>query len=82
MFSPDTIYLLPTLVHDLIQYTIVDVAAGDTHVIALTDRCEVFAWGTNTMGQCGQGHFTSPITRPVKVLGLNGVRIRQISAGQ
>ena len=42
---------------------------------------EVYAWGNNAMGQCGQGHSQSPITSPKKVLGLEGVTIHQISAG-
>lgn len=33
------------------------------------------------MGQCGQGHSQSPITRPRKVVGLEGVAVQQISAG-
>lgn len=42
---------------------------------------EVFAWGNNAMGQCGQGHAQSPVTRPRKVIGLDDARIQQISAG-
>lgn len=42
---------------------------------------EVYAWGNNAMGQCGQGHGHSPITRPKKVVGFEGVIINQISAG-
>ncbi len=42
---------------------------------------EVYAWGNNAMGQCGQGHTTSPVTRPKKILGLEGITIHQISAG-
>lgn len=42
---------------------------------------QVFAWGNNAMGQCGQGHSTSPVVRPRRVLGLEGVKIHQISAG-
>lgn len=42
---------------------------------------EVYAWGNNAMGQCGQGHVLSPVTRPRKVTGLDGVNINQISAG-
>lgn len=67
---------------DLLSYRVVDISAGDTHVLALTDKGEVFAWGINAMGQCGQGHTNSPITRPMKVLSLNGIKIRQISAGE
>ena len=33
------------------------------------------------MGQCGQNHATSPVTKPKKVMGLDGVAIQQISAG-
>ena len=42
---------------------------------------EVFAWGNNAMGQCGQGHAQSPVTKPRKVIGLEGAQIQQISAG-
>ena len=42
---------------------------------------EVYAWGNNSMGQCGQGNSTGPITKPKKVVGLDGVVIQQISAG-
>uniref|UniRef100_A0A671MPF4 HECT-type E3 ubiquitin transferase n=1 Tax=Sinocyclocheilus anshuiensis TaxID=1608454 RepID=A0A671MPF4_9TELE len=42
---------------------------------------EVYAWGNNSMGQCGQGNSTGPITKPKKVIGLDGVAIQQISAG-
>ncbi|KAF5282986.1 hypothetical protein FQA39_LY04857 [Lamprigera yunnana] len=81
MGSTDTICLIPSLIQDLSSYRIVDITAGDAHCLALTDDCEVFAWGTNSTGQCGQGHVNGPIAKPLKVLGLNGVNIRQISAG-
>lgn len=63
-------------------YRMIDISAGDNHVLALSDNYEVFAWGANNMGQCGLGHVNNPITVPVKVMGLNNVRIRQISAGE
>ncbi|KAK5649906.1 hypothetical protein RI129_000935 [Pyrocoelia pectoralis] len=76
--STDTICLLPTLVQELTSYRIVDIVAGDAHCLALTDNCEVFAWGSNAMGQCGQGHTNSPISVPLEVLGLGNVNVRQI----
>ncbi|XP_018567016.1 probable E3 ubiquitin-protein ligase HERC1 [Anoplophora glabripennis] len=79
--SADAIWLQPLLLDDLTPYRIVDISAGDTHCLALTDENVVFAWGTNSMGQCGQGHTSSPIMRPLKVIGLDGIPIRQISAG-
>ncbi|XP_057655201.1 probable E3 ubiquitin-protein ligase HERC1 isoform X1 [Diorhabda carinulata] len=81
MGSADAICLRPLPVEDLTPYRIIDISAGDTHCLALSDEYVVFAWGTNSMGQCGQGHTSSPITRPLKVIGLEGVPIRQISAG-
>lgn len=48
--------------------------------ISVADN-EVYAWGNNSMGQCGQGNSTGPITKPKKVIGLDGVAIQQISAG-
>lgn len=78
----ETICLTPTLVQELVSYRIVDVSAGDNHVLALSDNHEVFAWGTNTMGQCGSGHVNNAITVPVKVMELKNVKIRQISAGK
>lgn len=50
-------------------------------VVYLLSENEVYAWGNNTMGQCGQGHTSTPITKPKKVLGLEGVSIQQITAG-
>ncbi|KAK9884642.1 hypothetical protein WA026_007479 [Henosepilachna vigintioctopunctata] len=79
--SADAICLQPMLIEDLATRRIIDLAVGDTHCLALTDDCEVYSWGSNSMGQCGQGHASTPISRPVKIIGLDGIKIRQISAG-
>lgn len=79
--SPDATILKPRLVEDLQGIRIVDIACGDNHCLALSHDNTVYAWGNNTMGQCGQGHTQSPITRPRKVTGLGKVPIHQISAG-
>ncbi|KAK3097022.1 hypothetical protein FSP39_005665 [Pinctada imbricata] len=73
----------PRLLEDLhlCSKQILDIACGDSHILALTHENEVFAWGNNAMGQCGLGHAQSPITRPRKVIDLEGVSIHQISAG-
>lgn len=81
MGSADAICLNPLVIEDLLPYRIIDVSVGDTHCLALTDENCVFAWGGNNVGQCGQGHTSNPITRPVKVIGLDGIGIKQISAG-
>ena len=51
------------------------------HVHVLVIGGEMFAWGTNSMGQCGQGHNNGSITTPAKVQGLEGIQVQQISAG-
>ena len=63
------------------QNKVVDIALGDNHCLALTQDCAVYAWGMNTVGQCGFGHVNSPICVPHKVKALSGVPVRQISAG-
>ncbi|CAH1979985.1 unnamed protein product [Acanthoscelides obtectus] len=79
--SADAVSMKPILVEELVPYRIVDVSASDTHCLALSDEHQVFAWGINSMGQCGQGHASSTIARPIKVVGLDGIPIRQISGG-
>ncbi|XP_052100156.1 probable E3 ubiquitin-protein ligase HERC1 isoform X2 [Mytilus californianus] len=73
--------LRPRNVEDLQTKRIIDIVCGDSHCLALSHDNEVYAWGNNAMGQCGQGHAQSPLTRPRKVIGLDGVNIHQISAG-
>uniref|UniRef100_A0A8C7YQF4 E3 ubiquitin-protein ligase HERC1 n=1 Tax=Oryzias sinensis TaxID=183150 RepID=A0A8C7YQF4_9TELE len=79
--SSETTSLRPRFVEDLSITKIIDISCGDSHCLALSHENEVYAWGNNTMGQCGQGHTSTPITRPKKVLGLEGVSIQQITAG-
>ncbi|XP_064390094.1 probable E3 ubiquitin-protein ligase HERC1 isoform X2 [Halichondria panicea] len=71
----------PWLIEPLEGEMIIDVCTGDGHCLALTQRGEVYAWGTNSMGQCGQGHNNGSITTPAKVQGLEGIQVQQISAG-
>uniref|UniRef100_A0A8C9YMF6 HECT-type E3 ubiquitin transferase n=1 Tax=Sander lucioperca TaxID=283035 RepID=A0A8C9YMF6_SANLU len=79
--SSETTSLRPRFIEDLSITKIIDISCGDSHCLALTHENEVYAWGNNTMGQCGQGHTSTPITKPKKVSGLEGVSIQQITAG-
>ena len=72
----------PDYVVGLSDEHIIDISGGDTMVLALTLRGEVYSWGSNSMGQVGQGtDVGSSVTTPGKMLGLEGVSIQQISAG-
>ena len=72
----------PEPVIGLSEEHIVDIAGGDTMMLALTLRGEVYSWGSNSMGQVGQGtDVGSTVSTPGKMLGLDGVSIQQISAG-
>ncbi|GAB1606906.1 hypothetical protein Ahia01_000973300, partial [Argonauta hians] len=79
--SPEYTALRPRQIEEFQSTCIADIVSGDTHCLALTHENEVYAWGNNTMGQCGQGHAHSPISKPKKVIGLDRVNIHQISAG-
>ncbi|XP_015230673.1 PREDICTED: probable E3 ubiquitin-protein ligase HERC1 [Cyprinodon variegatus] len=79
--SSEATSLRPKMIEELATTRVVDISIGDSHCLALSHDNEVYAWGNNSMGQCGQGNSTGPITKPKKVVGLDGVAIQQISAG-
>ncbi|XP_015275623.1 PREDICTED: probable E3 ubiquitin-protein ligase HERC1 [Gekko japonicus] len=79
--SSEATALRPKLIEELAATRIVDISIGDSHCLALSHDNEVYAWGNNSMGQCGQGNSTGPLTKPKKGSGLDGVAIQQISAG-
>ena len=49
-------------------------------MISVEDH-EVYAWGNNSMAQCGLGHCTTPVCVPRKVPELDGIKIEQLCAG-
>ncbi|XP_048876533.1 probable E3 ubiquitin-protein ligase HERC1 isoform X3 [Brienomyrus brachyistius] len=79
--SSETTLLRPRVIEELIVTKIIDISCGDSHCLALSHENEVYAWGNNAMGQCGQGHTSTPVNKPKKVIGLEGVSIQQITAG-
>lgn len=54
--------------------TVSAVACGDLHVLALLDNGEVYAWGSNAVGQLGVGHAV--------VLGITLPNIISVYAGE
>ncbi|XP_051786021.1 probable E3 ubiquitin-protein ligase HERC1 isoform X2 [Erpetoichthys calabaricus] len=79
--SSEMTSLKPKLIEELSVTKIIDISCGESHCLALSHENEVYAWGNNAMGQCGQGHTSTPITKPKKVIGLEGTAIQQITAG-
>jgi alpha-tubulin suppressor-like RCC1 family protein len=55
-------------------------AAGSTHTLAVTSAGSMLAWGTNSLGQLGNGTHTST-TAPVQVSLPTGTSVTQASAG-
>ncbi|MBQ2938059.1 MAG: cadherin-like beta sandwich domain-containing protein [Clostridia bacterium] len=51
---------------------IVDIESGYYHSIALTENGEVYTWGYNYQGQCGNGTAQNVLT-PIKVTGLTNI---------
>jgi alpha-tubulin suppressor-like RCC1 family protein len=60
------------------HYRVVSISAGESHTIALTNREDVFTWGSNREGQLGrEGDGTTPALLPA----LRSKGIRAIDAG-
>ncbi|XP_048799412.1 probable E3 ubiquitin-protein ligase HERC4 [Lagopus muta] len=70
-----------SLVKELGNHNIVQIACGDHHSMALSAGGHLFAWGLNTHGQLGVGSQDPLITKPQLVKGLQGIPIAQIAAG-
>lgn len=61
--------------------TIVEVAAGAEHSLALDSDGVVYAWGLNTSGELGVGSNTNSNVPVVVAAALANVKIQNISAG-
>ena len=56
------------------------VSAGDAHSLAVDERGALWSWGRNCEGQLGVGDEKGR-SRPTRVSGLVGVRVRMAAAG-
>jgi alpha-tubulin suppressor-like RCC1 family protein len=64
--------------------TIVAIAGGDRHTLALDSTGRVHAWGYNYYGQLGRNNTTTPQTTPIDISGfgtLSGKTIVAIACG-
>ncbi|GAA0444705.1 hypothetical protein Acor_61210 [Acrocarpospora corrugata] len=56
------------------------IEAGANHALALDANGNVYAWGTNSRGEAGQGQVSEVVDRPSRVVSLTNVE--QLSAGR
>eukprot|EP01124_Arcella_intermedia_P004578 TRINITY_DN12593_c0_g1_i1.p1 TRINITY_DN12593_c0_g1~~TRINITY_DN12593_c0_g1_i1.p1 ORF type:complete len:396 (+),score=54.04 TRINITY_DN12593_c0_g1_i1:118-1188(+) len=69
----------PKKIEALSPHVIRKVTAGKTHTLGLSDKGEVFVWGTNKSGQLGIGSNTG--TSTPKRLGFDKI-VREIACGE
>ena len=62
-----------------VREPIIQVASGQAHIVALTAKGDVYAWGSGTYGQLGHG-IAAPLRVPRLV--LLGKAIAQVAAGR
>ncbi|XP_033110754.1 secretion-regulating guanine nucleotide exchange factor-like [Anneissia japonica] len=73
----------PKQVQAMADYTIVDIAAGLRHSVALTNTGKVWVWGAGSKGQLGiliQGNIPSLIVAPQQVP-LPNITVKQVACG-
>ncbi|XP_069486625.1 probable E3 ubiquitin-protein ligase HERC6 [Ambystoma mexicanum] len=73
--------LIPKRLEGLSSFSVIQVACGHFHSIALSRDGRVFSWGQNRDGQLGLAKKTDPLPNPQPITSLNGVPLAQISAG-
>ena len=62
---------------DKIEETIVEIAAGNSHVIALTEDGNIYGWGLNSSGQVGNGTTANQLTQAT-VINIYGNELSKI----
>ncbi|GAX80909.1 hypothetical protein CEUSTIGMA_g8344.t1 [Chlamydomonas eustigma] len=70
----------PELVKALLGSSIIQIACGGDHTLAVSNEGVLYSWGRGTWGQCGNGTLDNTC-RPGRVQGLIDYRVLQASAG-
>ncbi len=70
----------PKVVESLRGKKVIDIEAGNRHVLALTESGEVYGWGSNDKGQLGEAGVDTK-SEPVMVSALEGKNICGIACG-
>ena len=62
---------------DGVDETIVEIACGDNHVLALTENGNIYGWGLNTSGQVGNGTIANQLEHAT-VINIYGNELSKI----
>ncbi|XP_060782471.1 probable E3 ubiquitin-protein ligase HERC4 [Neoarius graeffei] len=68
-------------IKELSNKTVIQVACGDHHFMALTNDGQLFTWGQNSHGQLGLGKHEPSSQAPQHLKTLCGIPLAQIGAG-
>lgn len=71
----------PVPIPSPLPITVIQVACGNSHSLALTKGGQVFSWGFNSHGQLGLGKEVALQPIPALVRSLIGVPVTQVAAG-
>ncbi|MEP7025251.1 MAG: chromosome condensation regulator RCC1 [Actinomycetota bacterium] len=58
------------------------ISGGCGFSLAVTTGGQVYAWGSNVVGELGTGHLTPPVPKPVLVDLPPGMRVKTVAAGE
>ena len=70
----------PKLIEALQEVKVVEVEAGVSHSIAVTDDGQIYSWGSSDKGELGHGNMRSQFT-PKRIEALQGLRVVGAKAG-
>lgn len=73
---------VPVEVHLPQGVTATAIAAGFTHSLAVTSTGQVYAWGSNSFGELGDGNTSTRESVPVRVDLPDGVKVTAVAAGR
>jgi alpha-tubulin suppressor-like RCC1 family protein len=71
----------PMPVTTLAKMRVVCCAMGRNHTLCLTDKVQVFSWGSNTFGQLGLEGVTTSVAYPQELPALRDLNVKDVACG-
>lgn len=72
---------VPRIMRALVTKTVVQIASGSNHCLALTNGGELYSWGSNQHGQLGFGYHSESVPKPILISTLAGMPFAFITCG-